>query len=278
MGKRERGGLMNQGLNSEQNIKHKMQKVGLILIGDELLNASRKDQHMQAVINMLRKRGMKLSWTHFIGDDEDELVSLFSQTMSSTDVVFSCGGIGATPDDLTRECAAAASRQALVRHPEAQALIEGVYGTRAYPDRILMGDFPEKAEIIPNPVNKIPGFSMENHHFVPGFPSMAKPMIQWVLDTKYKHLFSDDPDIEVRWDLHKVGESDLMSTMTKLLDCFPGVGLSSLPSSAKHNWKIDFGLKGQRNKVEEAAKWFELQLQALSVNYVYRGESEHQGG
>lgn len=268
---------MKQGLNSVENTQERIRKVGLILIGDELLNASREDKHMQAVIDMLKKRGMKLSWMHLIGDDEDELVSLFSKTMASNDVVFSCGGIGATPDDLTRECAAAASRQALVRHPEARALIEGVYGEKAYPDRILMGDFPEKAEIIPNPVNKIPGFSVEHHHFVPGFPNMAKPMIQWVLDTKYKHLFSDDPDIEIRWDLLEVGESDLMSTMTTLLSSFPEVGLSSLPSVANHGWRIDFGLKGQRKKVEEAAKWFETQLQSLQVNYEYRGESGQQG-
>ncbi|MCK5896795.1 MAG: competence/damage-inducible protein A [Cocleimonas sp.] len=264
---------MRQGLNSTTTT----QKVGLILIGDELLNASREDQHMQAVINMLKERGMKLSWMHLIGDDEDELVSLFKKTMSTNDLVFSCGGIGATPDDLTRECAAAASKQALAIHPEARSLIEGVYGDKAYPDRILMGDFPEKADIIPNPVNKVPGFSVAHHHFVPGFPNMAKPMIQWVLDTQYQHLFSSTPDIEVRWNLHEVGESDLMSTMKKLLDSFPGVGLSSLPDAAKHNWSIDFGLKGQRNKVEEAAKWFEVQLQSLHVNYDYQGESGRQG-
>jgi molybdopterin-biosynthesis enzyme MoeA-like protein len=265
---------MKQGLDSIEKISKRRQKVGLILIGDELLNASREDKHMQAVIDMLKKRGMKLSWMHLIGDDEDELVSLFRKTMASNDVVFSCGGIGATPDDLTRECAALASHQALVRHPEAQALIEGIYGDRAYPDRIIMGDFPEKAKIIPNPVNQVPGFSVAHHHFVPGFPNMAKPMIQWVLDTQYKHLFSDTPDIEVRWDLHEIGESDLMGTMTTLLDCFPGVGLSSLPSAtAKQGWSIDFGLKGQRNKVEEAAQWFETQLQSLRVHYDYRGES-----
>ena len=265
--------MKQHGLNIVEQTQNRTRKVGLILIGDELLNASREDKHMQAVIDMLKKRGMKLSWMHLIGDDEDELVSLFSKTMASNDLVFSCGGIGATPDDLTRECAAAASKQALVRHPEAQALIEGIYGKKAYPDRILMGDFPEKAKIIPNPVNKVPGFSVDHHHFVPGFPSMAKPMIQWVLDTQYPHLFSDTPDIEVRWDLHEVGESDLMPTMTQLLDCFPGVGLSSLPSGANHNWLIDFGLKGQRTKVEEAARWFETQLQSLRVNYDYRGES-----
>jgi len=255
-----------------KNKCNQTQKIGLVIIGDELLNGSRKDKHMQRVIDMLRQRGMKLSWMHLLGDDKDELVSLFKATMATNDVVFSCGGIGATPDDLTRECAAIASDQAMVRHPEAQALIEKKYGKRAYPHRILMSDLPEQAQIIPNPINQVPGFSVENHHFVPGFPSMATPMIEWVLDTKYQHLFNSHPDVDVRWDLHEVAETELMPTMANLLDTFPEVALSSLPSGKKHAWLIDFGLKGQRKKVEEAAEWFETQLDSMKVSFDYRGE------
>ncbi|MCK5901720.1 MAG: competence/damage-inducible protein A [Cocleimonas sp.] len=261
---------MKTGINGVR----KQQKIGLILIGDELLNALRQDEHMVTVIGMLQARGMKLNWMHLVGDDEDELVALFRSTLATNDVVFSCGGIGATPDDLTRQCIAKAANQSLIRHPDAKAIIENEFGKLAYPDRILMSDFPEKSVIIPNPINQFPGFSLEHHHFVPGFPNMAAPMIKWVLDTRYQHLFSNHPDIEVRWDLHEVGESALMSTMQTLLDNFPGVALSSLPrSSNKQGWLIDFGLKGQRIKVEEASKWFEKQLQSLHVNFDYRGES-----
>lgn len=248
------------------------QKVGLILIGDELLNASREDKHMSNVIGMLRERGMKLNWVHVLGDNTEELVALFRRTMASGDLVFSCGGIGATPDDLTRECAAEAAGQKIIRHPEAQALIEAKFGEEAYPNRILMSDLPEQAEVIPNPVNQVPGFSVSHHYFVPGFPNMATPMIKWVLDTKYKHLFSDTPDIEVRWDLHNVAESELLSTMKQLLEAFPNVNLSSLPSSDKHGWLIDFGLKGQRKDVEQASAWFEDELGSLEIKYSYRGE------
>ena len=250
----------------------RIQKIGLIIIGDELLNASRKDKHMQTVIKILQKRGMKLNWMHLLGDNKEELVTLFKTSMASNDVVFSCGGIGATPDDLTRESAAIASKQALIRHPEAQVLIENKFGKAAYPHRILMSDLPKQAAIIPNPINQVPGFSLGHHHFVPGFPSMATPMIQWVLDTKYQHLFNSHPDVDVRWDLHEIAESELMPTMTNLLDTFPEVALSSLPSGKKHAWLIDFGLKGQRNKVEEAAEWFETQLDTMQVNFDYRGE------
>ena len=55
--------------------------------------------------------------------------------------------------------------------------------------RLKMGEFPIGAGIVPNPFNRIPGFSVEDHWFVPGFPVMAWPMIEWLLDRKYAHLF-----------------------------------------------------------------------------------------
>src|SRR5690606_16010620 len=107
------------------------------------------------------------------------------------DVVFSTGGIGATPDDHTRQAAAAAAGVELALHPEAEAAIairiaEGSVQGLSPADRaqrMRMGEFPAGAGIIPNPYNRIPGFHWREHWFVPGFPVMAWPMIEWVLDT-----------------------------------------------------------------------------------------------
>jgi len=84
------------------------QQIGIILIGDELLNGSRKDKHMEKVIELLKVRGLSLSWARIIGDTQQEIVATLAQTIPSNDVVFSFGGIGATPDDLTRASAAKA--------------------------------------------------------------------------------------------------------------------------------------------------------------------------
>jgi molybdopterin-biosynthesis enzyme MoeA-like protein len=118
-------------------------------------------------------------------------------------VVFSCGGIGATPDDHTRQCAAAALGVELALHPEAKTLIEqrmrqiatehGEVFDSQRPDnvhRYNMGVFPVGAHVIQNPYNKIPGFSCVGSgggavHFLPGFPVMAWPMIEAVLDEQY---------------------------------------------------------------------------------------------
>ena len=248
-------------------------KVGLIIVGDEILNGSRVDKHMGTLIDFLQARGLSLSWVRIVGDDHDELVETYVQsyayTLKQGGCVFSCGGIGATPDDITRACAAEAAQVALVTHPEAKALIERKFGEDAYPNRILMSELPEGAVVIPNPVNQVPGFSLANHHFVPGFPNMAWPMMEWVLDHYYADSFSAKSFVDWRWDIRGQSESNLLGMMGELLALHPAVRLSSLPNT-KDRMLIDFGLKGDEKKVAEAAEWFEQWLQGSNVNFIRR--------
>jgi len=251
-------------------VQPSVQQTGLILIGDELLNGSRQDKHMAKAIELLKDRGMTLNWVRIIGDTEAEIVATLKQTIPTNDLVFSFGGIGATPDDLTRASAAKAFKQKLVTHPEAKALIENRFGEDAYPHRIRMSELPEQASIIPNPVNQVPGFKVEHHHFVPGFPDMAWPMIEWALDTYYSDSFNESPNIEWRWDILGVPESDLMDMMDEILSKFPSISLSSLPSTKYRGGLIDFGLKGQQQDIELAAKWLEARLDTMGILYKFR--------
>ncbi len=248
-----------------------MNQIGIILIGDELLNGSRQDKHMEKVIALLKERGMNLNWVRIIGDTEDEIAGTLEQTIPTGDVVFSFGGIGATPDDLTRASASRAFGVELLRHPEAQAIIEDQFGEKAYPNRILMSDLPANASLIPNPINRVPGFKVEHHHFVPGFPNMSWPMVEWVLDTHYAHLFNEHPDVDIRWDILGVAESTLLDMMNELLATFSKVRLSSLPNTKRRGDLIDFGLKGQQADVAEAGIWLEARLDKMSIEYKPRG-------
>src|SRR3954463_2442017 len=187
---------------------------GALIIGDELLVGKREDKHLGFVIGALKKRGLRLAWAHYLGDDPARLAAAPERTFASPDVVFSFGGIGATPDDHTRQCAAAALGVALKLHPEAEREIRARFPAQeATPQRLRMGEFPDGAAIIPNPVNRIPGFSLHDHHFVPGFPQMAQPMSEWVLDQKYKHLFDRDRWSEASILVYEAGESQLIAAM-----------------------------------------------------------------
>ena len=250
------------------------QQVGIILIGDELLNGSRQDKHMAKVIEFLKARGILLSWVRMIGDTQAETVATLKETIPTGDVVFSFGGIGATPDDLTRASAAEAFGVDLIQHPEAKALIECQFGDEAYPHRILMCELPQNALLIPNTINKIPGFKLDHHHFMPGFPNMSWPMVEWVLDTHYQHLFNHSPNVEWRWDILGVPESSILDLMNELLTTFPDVAISSLPSTERRGELIDFGLKGQLSAIESAAPWLEEKLNKMNIAYNFRQQSD----
>jgi len=163
---------------------------GAYIIGDEILVGKREDKHLSFLIGALSKRGLRLAWAQYLGDDPQRLTAALARSLAAGESVFSFGGIGATPDDHTRQCAAAALQVPLVLHPDAEREIRTRFaGQELTPQRLQMGEFPRGAAIIPNPVNRIPGFSVGEHHFVPGFPQMAWPMVEWVLDTRYRERF-----------------------------------------------------------------------------------------
>jgi molybdopterin-biosynthesis enzyme MoeA-like protein len=237
---------------------------GLLLIGDELLSGKRQDLHFAHMREVLAARGLEAVWVRIVGDDRERLTHTLRETFDSGDIVFSFGGIGATPDDLTRDCAAAALGRAICRHPEAMAILEERFGADIYPNRVRMAELPEGATLIPNPINRIPGFSLESHHFVPGFPNMAWPMTEWVLDTCYAHLFNATPPIEQRLIVEGAAESMLIPLMETVLADHPGLKLSSLPSTTRHSL-IELGLRGEQDLVQAAHLQLLTGLDALGV-------------
>ena len=175
--------------------------------------------------------------------------------MENDDIVFCCGGIGATPDDHTRACAARAAGVPLSRHPEAAAIIEERFGADAYPQRIHMAHLPEGCTLIPNPVNRIAGFSLGHHHFVPGFPQMAWPMIEWVLDRRYPELREREPPRELLVILPGVSEGQLIAIMEDFVARFPDVDLSCLPHMDGEYRETELGVRGAPAPVQRAADW-----------------------
>ncbi|HYT48371.1 MAG TPA: molybdopterin-binding protein [Burkholderiales bacterium] len=227
---------------------------GAFIIGDEILVGKRQDKHLAFLIEALAKRGLRLGWALYLGDDAPRLTAALARSFASRDVVFSCGGIGATPDDHTRQCAAAALGIGLKLHADAEREIRARFGAETTPQRLAMGEFPEGASVIPNPVNRIPGFSLREHHFVPGFPQMAWPMIEWVLDTRYRELFDSEKWEEASILVYEAGESQLIPAMQAVEAGFKGIKVFSLPSMGADGSRIhvELGVRGDPAQVSAA--------------------------
>lgn len=240
---------------------------GLIIVGDEILSGKRADKHMSRIIELLASRGLSLSWAEYVGDEPPRITEALRRAFAGPDIVFSTGGIGATPDDHTRQCAAAALGVPLALHPQAAELIRErmrdtarEQGTPYEPDRadnvhrLNMGVFPEGASIIPNPYNKIPGFSVRDVHFVPGFPVMAWPMVEWVLDQRYAPLHRELAVAERSLIVFGAMEASLTPLMEAVETDFPGIKVFSLPSvdHPRYGRHIELGVKGDVRQLEAA--------------------------
>ena len=231
--------------------------IGAIIIGDEITLGRRQDKHFPRLVEILAARGLVLDWALYVGDDRRRLSETLRQTFAGNDIVFSFGGIGNTPDDHTRQAAAAAAGVELVLDGDAEREIRGRYAEigREISDYALdMGRFPAGSRIIPNPFNRIPGFSWGDHHFVPGFPQMAWPMVEWVLDTRYAQCFNRRPSAEAAILVWKGIESALTPLMLRVEADYSGVKVFSLPflGSEEVQRHIELGVRGVPDQVPAA--------------------------
>jgi molybdopterin-biosynthesis enzyme MoeA-like protein len=233
-------------------------QIGIIIIGDEILNGSRQDSHFTFFRQLFQQHGLYMAWAQYLPDDRAIITRQLILSFKEKIPVFVTGGIGATPDDHTRQACANALNLPLTSHPDALKEIEAIsikhgdaLDSPAHLQRAKMADFPQGAALIPNPFNNIAGFSIREHYFLPGFPKMAHPMAQWVLDKYYQQNFF----------LHRLAtkaalvdglpESRIIPLMEQIEQKWPTIKTFSLPTirddlSADeqiHQYRLEFGLK-----------------------------------
>jgi molybdopterin-biosynthesis enzyme MoeA-like protein len=253
-------------------------RIRLIIVGDEILSGRRQDKHFSKVIELLSARGLALAGAEFLSDDRATLAAAYRNSFATGDIVFSCGGIGGTPDDHTRQAVAAALELPLVLHRDAEIAIgqrtaemaakgQGTadMSTPENRQRLQMGMFPRGCEIVPNPYNKIPGFFIKDHTFVPGFPVMAWPMLEWTLDTRYAGLHHVKAHAEHAFLVFGLPESRITPAMESIELRWPDVKAFSLPSVGEAGGRphIDLGVKGHPESAAQAFDFLRAEVLRL---------------
>lgn len=233
-----------------------------IIIGTEILNARREDKHFKFVRDELQKYGHALFASFIIKDDEELIKNCFEFIKADKDaVLFSFGGIGSTPDDLTRQISADVfTAKPLLVHKQFEQDIINKFGDEAYPNRIHMAKLPENSDLLFNPVNNMSGFSLQNRYFfVPGFPEMAHPMISQVI----KKFFSIAKEKFRYTLLADTSEEKLISVMKKIPK---HIELSSLPMFKDKKPMVEISLNGEDKK--EVQDYFDLFVEQLNTMHV----------
>ncbi|MDP8214731.1 MAG: competence/damage-inducible protein A [Candidatus Euphemobacter frigidus] len=237
---------------------------GLIIIGSEILDGRVRDRHFEIARRLLTDRNHLLHYSLVISDDPNLIREQLSWAMSRPEPFFCCGGIGATPDDYTRRCIAEAAGVPLEFHQEAAAILKKRFGRLATLHRLKMIEFPRGARLIPNSFNQVPGFSIANGYFLPGFPEMVEPMIAWVLDSYYQ----PGPErIHRHLVLPGAREADLVDLMEDFIVVHPLLSFSSLPKFVSGSWEVHLGISGPPLKVEEGIRYLAGKLQKAGQRF-----------
>jgi molybdopterin-biosynthesis enzyme MoeA-like protein len=236
-----------------------------VIIGTELLNGRRKDAHFSFLNEELLKRGWEQKASFVIKDEPPFIEDIFKLIKNDPDAVMFCfGGIGSTPDDYTRECAANVFRDGKMEQNEiALACIIEQFKEEAYPHRVNMAQLPIDAKQLKNIVNNVPGFSLEDRYFfTPGFPSMSQSMVIEALDKyypknkeKFRYFLKAD-----------CSENDLIDIMKQIPQ---EIDFSSLPQiqDGKRSVVISVG-SYEKSEAKKYFKLFEDLLQKQKIKFV----------
>ena len=233
-----------------------------VIIGTELLNGRRKDAHFEFLNNQLLKRGWEQKASFVIKDEPPFMEDVFRLIKSDPNsVLFSFGGIGATPDDYTRAVAANVFTDGKMEvNSGAKKAILDKFKNEAYPHRIKMANLPLNAKLLKNVVTNVPGFYLEDRFFfVPGFPSMSQSMIIEALD---KHYPSNKPKYRLTLSAF-CSENELVDTMNKVPS---NIDMSSLPqiNGDKRTTVISIASYNQ----DETKKYFDIFITYLENNNI----------
>jgi len=180
-----------------------IERAAILSTGDEIMTGKVVDTNSNYLADKLVENGIDLVAVITTGDVPDRLVWAWRTAIAMSDVVISTGGIGPTVDDLTTETVARIAGVKLVRDEASVNHMKRLFATinRVMPENNLkQADFPDGAEIIPNPLGTAPGFrlpiTLGGHTsqliVLPGVPREMKPMMEnWVIPWIQKNRGTD---------------------------------------------------------------------------------------
>ena len=241
-------------------------RVGIVILGDEVLKAEIKEANIAYMLPLLNDWGADVVLCAILPDHVPTVVRHLRAYLQETDLLILTGGIGPTPDDITRDAVAQTAGVPLVVHPDARAALEGYYGDRINASRMLMAQVPEGAMLIPNPLSAAPGFFVGRMAAFPGIPRLLREMFGWVrplVAGKRKSrvtLLSDAP------------ESAYAAIMGEAQAAYPDVGIGSYPTiEGEYRVRIVFRAD-ERARAAACADAFTARLREAGMDVARRIE------
>ncbi len=258
---------------------------GVVAVGDELLYGQTLDGNGSWLSGQLSMVGFDVVRRWVVGDDAEELKRVVGNALRVSDVVVVTGGLGPTPDDLTRDAVAGLLDLPLDMDPSLLRRLEDRFRTRGIetlpPGSQVMAQVPRGAQVLPNPVGAAPGLALTTSEgtlciLLPGVPREMRGIFQSGVVPLLKGRFAGVLRRVAHKIIHTFGvpESVLMTELRAVLPGNPdGVSLAYLPDQLGVRLRLSArGIDGGRAP-EEKLEWMESLLHPVLSKYRYEAES-----
>ena len=212
----------------------------LIIIGNEILSGRTKDANLAHLAERLNSWGVRLTEARVIPDIEATIVEVVNEARPRFDYVFTTGGIGPTHDDITSAAIAKAFGVAVIRHPDALAIMQRQHKPEDLNEaRLKMADVPEGSTLIDNPVSGAPGFQIGNVFVMAGVPMIMQAMLEGL-----RHRLVGGAPVLSRAVRAFLAEGAVAEGLTALQARFGDLDIGSYPFYRKGKFGVSLVLRG----------------------------------
>jgi molybdenum cofactor synthesis domain-containing protein len=228
----------------------------IVTIGNELLSGDTVNTNAAWLAQQLEELGVVVTLMASLPDEVERIAEFVRTEAQRADLVVVTGGLGGTPDDVTREAMAAAfdSPQAEVIDL-AERLRSRFPANPEYAAR--WANLPGGATPLENPLGGAPGFVVGNVYVLPGLPTEMKAMFETVAS----ELSTDRPITSWRR-TYETTEARIVGVLEAMGDRYPGVLVGSYPKFHPQGATVEVVVKSSDPAALEAAvAWIEQALE-----------------
>jgi molybdenum cofactor synthesis domain-containing protein len=234
-----------------------MASAAIVTIGNELVGGDVENTNGSWLARRLETLGLRVDLIAAIPDDLDRVADFLREQAAIHDVVVVTGGLGGTPDDLTREAVAAAFGVRQVEEPDVAAALRARF-TRDPEYAARWALLPEGSRPLENPLGGAPGFALANVYVLPGLPAEMEAMFE----TFVEELRGGAPIAAWRR-RYRARESELAAMLVEAGERWPEVLVGSYPSFGEDGPTVEIVLKSaDPDELAVAAAWLERAIAA----------------
>jgi molybdenum cofactor synthesis domain-containing protein len=229
----------------------------VLTVGNEIVFGDVENTNASWLARRLAELGLEVRLLAAVRDSVEEIAGFLRAEMGRAGVVIVTGGLGGTPDDITREGVAAAFGVPTEEIPELASSLRTRFGARGLGEYAARwAQIPQGAVPLPNPLGGAPGFVLGNVHVLPGLPREMEAMFETLADR-----FRGEP-IGAWRRRYATGEGQIVTVLEEAIQRHPTVTVGSYPSFLDTGPEVEVVLKSaDARALGEAAAWLEAALE-----------------